>query len=170
MTDFIIEKEEMELDDTPSKLPKGKPKKEYVFSQARKDALAKGRLNRMNNLKQKKEDLEKYKEMKKKEDFDILTKNVKDSIQNEEKEIKNIFDSMKESSSDTSSEEVVEKPKPVRKKRVYHQKPKPKKQRIEYITDDGESSEEIIYRPKPRYIDEPKEDNKYAKYFKFKNN
>lgn len=173
--DFVIEKEVItESDDESdhsieeektlsvppnSPVPKSK-KKPYVFTEARKLSLAKGRETRKQNIMLRKNDLDELKAIQRKNKEDKLTKKVMDELDKNE-----ISD----------EEEVIKK---VKKNLIKTQSKKKKKKKVVVYSSSEEESEEeeIVYKKKPtkkKVYNEPIErqlplvepPSKYANYF-----
>ena len=129
-----------------------KQKKPYVFSEARQKSLEKGRNTRKLNMEQKRLDLAEFKEIKKQQEFDKLTANVKKSI-NDDKSVMAMLDKIEADDNSSSDEEPIIKKKKVVKNKVDKLPIKKKKKKIVYISEsesESESEEEIVYRTKPK--------------------
>lgn len=177
--DFVIEKEiiehsENESDQASEEEDEGpsitlnieeptRTKKKYVFTEARKLALAKGRETRKQNIMLRKNDLDELKLLQKKNKEDKLTKKVMAELDNDDSE---------------TEDEIVKKV----KKNIKKSKSKKKKKKIIVeSSSESESEEEEVYKKKKpttkrkekkvieKYDKEPAVENtntsKYSSYF-----
>jgi hypothetical protein len=135
-----IKNEDQETVDIPEPNNE-KPKRKYKFTQARADALAKGREMRKQKIQANKEQLAELKTIKEKEKLNILAEKVKEinlSTSAKPKKIKkNKLEPIAESDSSSDSDQQII---------VRRRKKKKKKKKIIYI-DSSESEDENQRNP-----------------------